>query len=380
GDAGFGGGGGASGGFGANGGRGGFGGGGGYGGGDGTAALGGFGGGGGFGGAGGFGGGGGGYGGYGGFGGGGGNQNAPGGFGGGTGGGGSASSSGGGGAGMGGAVFVVDGGTLTVAGSAEVSGSAVAGGPPGSLSGGGAPTAGQAFGAGIFLQGGSGALRFAPAAGATITLSDDIADEAGSDAAASSNARGLSVAGAGSVVIEGSHSYSGTTEVSAATLEIDGSLMASTVDLTGGTLSGSGSVAALLAAGGAIAPGNPAQPYASLAVRGDATLQSAVRLIVHADASSSAASSLAVAGAASLAGAVVVDFGNAVPAAGSRYPILSAATISGTFAAVALPDGVSGHLVYDAGSVQLEIGTNTDDAIFADGFDAAAGARGVAVD
>jgi hypothetical protein len=366
GDAGFGGGGGGSGGFGATGGRGGFGGGGGYG----VGGTGGFGGGGGFGADGGFGGGGGGYGGHGGFGGGGGNQDATGGFGGGTGGGASALSCGGGGAGLGGAAFVVDGGTVTITGTGQLAGSAVAGGPPGSVPAGGNPTGGEAFGAGIFLQGTTGDLRIAPALGDTITISDEIADEAGSDAAASSNARGISVSGGGNVIILGSHSYTGTTAVGGTTLELDGTLASSTLDITDGTLIGSGSAAALLAEGGSIAPGTASQPYASLAVIGDATLQSGAHLVLRADATSTSSSGLTVGGAATLAGNVTVDFGGFVPAVGSRYPVLSAASINGAFSGVSLPDGVFGQLDYDATGVQLEITDQAAvDTIFADGFD-----------
>jgi len=375
GDGGFGGGGGGSGAFGPLGGRGGFGGGGGYGGGgdDPSVVTGGFGGGGGFNGSGGFGGGGGAWGGNGGFGGGGGAEgaaNGHGGFGGGdAGGSGIFNSGGGGGAGMGGAVFIVDGGTLTIGGDGALSGSGVIGGPQGGGSASGA-TAGQAFAAGVFLQGTTGTLHFAPAAGATFTLSDAIADEAGSDAAASSNARGISVSGDGNVIVQGSHSYTGTTAVGGATLELDGTLASSTLDITAGTLTGTGGMAALIAEGGSIAPGTTAQPYASLAVTGDATLQSGALLVVRADATSTASSGLTIGGAATLAGTVTVDFGGLVPAVGSRYPVLSAGSIAGTFSGVTLPEGVSGQLDYDATGVQLEITDQvTTDTIFADGFD-----------
>jgi len=159
------------------------------------------------GGAGGFGGGGGGYGGQGGFGGGGGggaqasthDDGGAGGYGGGGGGaqgsgaiagtggfgggnGYSDNGGGGGGAGLGGAIFVQEGGSLTLSGPLTISGNAVTAGI-GAIGGGD----GSAFGSGLFLQGGDTenpplmppALIFAPESGETQTIGDDIFDEKG---------------------------------------------------------------------------------------------------------------------------------------------------------------------------------------------------------
>jgi hypothetical protein len=370
GDGGFGGGGGAAGTFGANGGRGGFGGGGGYGGdGDPTHASGGFGGGGGFAGAGGFGGGGGGFGGYGGFGGGGGNQNAPGGFGGGTGGGDQASSSGGGGAGMGGAIFVVDGGSLTITGNGTLDGGAVTAGGPGSLAGGGHPTGGAAYGSGMFLQGSNGVLVLAPGRGATLTIGDTIADEAGSDSASSTNARGLTIDGdGGAVVIDGDQTYSGATMVASAALEIDGTLEHSTATVTGGTLQGTGTVAALDVESGTVAPGTTGDAFGALHVAGDATFAAGSTLTLKADAGSTSIASLAMGGSATLGGTVSIDFGNATPTVGSVYTLVTAASIAGHFA-LNLPPGVFGEIAYADGTATLSITDSAPDEIFADGFD-----------
>lgn len=359
------------------GGNGGFGGGGGYNGGaDHNAGVGGFGGGGGFNGNGGFGGGGGGYGGNGGFGGGGAigvvvGEYGVGGFGGGDAGGTSGfSSASGGGAGMGGAVFVVDGGTLAVSGTGAIADSGVSGGDPGCCDIDGA-TAGQAFGAGLFLQGATGTVDFAPGAGATFIIDDAIADEAGSDPTQSSNQRGITVSGEGTVVLSGAHTYAGPTTVVGATLELDGTL-AGPLMLSGGTLDGSGHAATLTATDGSIAPGSAAQPYATLAVDRDLALSGGAILQVRADAASNDAASLAVSGEASLSGTVVVAFDHGVPVDGTRYLLVTASSFKGTFAGVQLPAGVSGQLVYDDDGVSLEIGPNGSDRIFADGFDGVA--------
>lgn len=365
---GFGGGGGANGAPGSDGGHGGFGGGGGSGMlGSADAAAGGFGGGGGAGGNGGFGGGGGGLA-HGGFGGGGGNNNSPGGFGGGTGGGPDNSSSGGGGAGMGGAIFIVDGATLRIAGSGTLAGGAVNGGMPGGLDGHGTPTAGAAYGSGIFLQGTLGALSLQPADGATYTISDTITDEAGSDASASSNQRGIAIDGTGSVVIAADQSYSGTTEVDSGTLEVDNHLLASTVVVSGGTLTGSGDIAALSTTGGSVVPATSAQPFASMTVDAGVSLQDST-LQLHADIASSDSSQLVVGGNAHLGGSVAVDFGGAIPAVGSTYSLLTAVSIDGRFAQLNLPDDVYGQLVYSGSDVQLQITDGPPEEIFEDGFD-----------
>ena len=329
------------------------------------------GGGGGFGGHGGFGGGGGGFGGAGGFGGGGGNSDAPGGFGGGSGGGAGALSEGGGGAGMGGAIFVVDGGSLSIGGTGSLAGGSASGGPPGSGPGNGNPVEGSAYGVGVFLQGATGSLTLQVPADATYTINDAIADEAGSDSDASSNQRGITINGDGSVVLVGTHLYSGATQISHGTLELDGSLPASSVTLAGGTLAGSGSLASLIAQTGTIAPGSASEPYAALTVNHDAELQPGVALQLHADAISMQSSQLVITGSATAGGTLAVDFGGAVPAVGSTFTLLTAATVTGKFAGLSLPDGVFGELIQTGESVQLQITDGPVDEIFADGFDGA---------
>ena len=124
---------------------------------------------------------------------------------------------GGGGAGMGGAIFVMNGGSLTLGGSTEVRGnSAVAG-----KSGGGVAQDGSAFGSGIFMQGTSSRLALAPGAGATQTVADTIADQTGSGGAGgNAGSIGLTKSGAGRLVLSGTNTYSGGTTVTGGTLSI----------------------------------------------------------------------------------------------------------------------------------------------------------------
>ena len=180
------------------------------------------------------------HGGFGGFGGGagaGGNsaQNGQPGFGGGS----AGNGTGGGGLAAGGAVFVQNGGSITIAGASTVQGSVTGG-----ASGGGTATAGSAYGGGIFLNGNE-TLDLAPGAGQVQRIGD-IADQAGSDLLYASSqfmfdsyAGSVLVDGAGTVQMGGDDSYLGGTYVQSGTLELVAGASLNPfgfVDLTGGTL------------------------------------------------------------------------------------------------------------------------------------------------
>jgi hypothetical protein len=133
---------------------------------------------------------------------------------------------GGGGAGMGGAVFVMQGGTLTFGGATSQSGGTVSGGGAG-----GGAAAGAAFGSGIFMQG-SGSVGFSPGAGQTQNFADVIADQTGSGGTgASAGSSSLVKSGAGTLVLASANTYSGGTQVNGGTLQI-----AATSALGGGAL------------------------------------------------------------------------------------------------------------------------------------------------
>lgn len=175
-----------------------------------------------------------GYGGIGGFGGGGGGGNfnfngSTGGFGGGAGSG--EAGGGGGGLGAGGAIFVQQGGSLTLAGPVGIAGNSVASGKGGegrTVDG----SAGSAFGKDVFLQG-NGTLTFAP--GSAQTMSGTITDQSGVGGTGS-NAGSYSIAinGPGSLFLEAANQYSGGTIVNGATLFVasDAALGATSGSLT----------------------------------------------------------------------------------------------------------------------------------------------------
>ncbi|WP_210419020.1 autotransporter-associated beta strand repeat-containing protein [Bradyrhizobium sp. NAS80.1] len=207
----------------------------------------------------------GGYGGFGGGGGGGGDANGPNGgigYGGWGGGNGSIDSNsvGGGGAGFGGAVFVLQGGSLTVAGAGSIAAGTVAGGQ--------GYQNGFAAGSSFYLQG-SGTLNFAPSAGNIFTIAGAIVDDVGSGLQSTWGAGNpnqynpgsynVVVSGAGTLVLTGANSYSGGTTINAgATLQLgnggtSGSIMGNITDngflafdrssgVFNGVISGSGGV------------------------------------------------------------------------------------------------------------------------------------------
>jgi autotransporter-associated beta strand protein len=165
-------------------------------------------------------------GGFGGGGGGGGGLGASGGFGGGTGGNGcpppydACRYAGGGGLGAGGAIFVQQGGTLTVLGPLTIGSNTATAGAAGAQTGLYAATAGSAFGSGIFLQG-NGNVLFAPGSGQTQTITDVIADQTGSGGTGgNAGSWTLGVNGAGTLVLSGANAYSGGTALSAGTLVV----------------------------------------------------------------------------------------------------------------------------------------------------------------
>ena len=124
---------------------------------------------------------------------------------------------GGGGLGAGGAVFVQEGGQVTIGAGTEAGGSVTAG-AAGSA---GDATAGSAFGSGIFLQGDQ-TLMLAPGADQVLTIADVIADQTGSGGTgANAGAGGLRVGQAnvaGTVTLSATSSFTGGIALKGGTL------------------------------------------------------------------------------------------------------------------------------------------------------------------
>ena len=146
---------------------------------------------------------------------------------------------------MGGAIFVRQGGTLTVIDS-SLSGSSVLAGSGGS----GQPAGdrgldGQAFGSGIYLHTGVTLGIDVDSNAGTMTLADQLA-----------GAGGLDKTGTGELVLSSNHNYTGTTTVTAGRLTINGSVTSNTTVAAAGEIGGSGTITGDLTLNGTLAAGN----------------------------------------------------------------------------------------------------------------------------
>ncbi len=144
-------------------------------------------------------------------------------------------------------------------------------------------------------------------------------------------------------------------EVIAGTLQIDGSTAGGAVSVTGGTLSGSGSVGSVSVGGGTFAPGTGA-PGTSITVAGDLALSSASTYEVYLDPSASTIAK--VGGAASLGGKVQANFASGNYIAKTYTILTSTGGVSGTFSSIQnidLPANFRDALSYDANDAYINL-------------------------
>ena len=177
----------------------------------------------------------------------------------------------------------------------------------------------------------------------------------------------LTKLGTGTLILAGTDSYSGATLVSQGVLEVDGSIVSSTIVASGATLSGFGTVGAItVESGGALSPGTASQPYGTLRSTGSVSFASGSTYVVSL--SSTGSSLLTTTGSASLAGTVLANWSGAATTSGSRYTILTASGgVSGTFGALTVT-GLTTKLpvlAYDANNVYLVFNGLTNAAVAA---------------
>lgn len=258
---------------------------------------------------------------------------------------------GGGGAGMGGAVFVVQGGTLTVTGSGTTSGGAVTGGTAGGAGGGN----GSAFGSGYFLQG-NGTVAFNPAASQTQTISDVIADQTGvGGTGGNAGSWNVTKTGSGTLTLDAVNAYTGNTTVNAGTLLVNGSIVSSptTTVNAGATLGGGGTVATTIINGGTLSPGNS---IGTLTVAGNLTFAGGSTYRVEVGAAASDRTN--VTGTATLAGTLQAIATGGGHASGRRYTLIHADSgfAGTTFSSVTITGFgtlVRPQLIYDINDLYL---------------------------
>ena len=182
---------------------------------------------------------------------------------------------------------------------------------------------------------------------ASITLSSGTINGLGDNASLTTTS--------GTTTLTGNNTFASTT-VNGGILDVIGTLSDPTIN-AGGTLIGTGSVGATqVNAGGIFAPGN-GTPGSSMTVTGNLAFQSGAIYLVQVNPST--ASFATVTGSATLGGASV----NAVFASGSyvakQYTILTAGSVSGTFASTVvntnLPTNFKTDLGYDASHAYLDL-------------------------
>ena len=299
---------------------------------------------------------------------------------------------GGTGAALGAAVFVMIGGTLLLDDDLEISGGTLSAVAP--L--GGNATQGAALGDGFFLQG-QGALTFAPGFGTIQTVASDIADQTGSwptlgimntiyyetGGPFTGNWSYSSVGnwsliknGAGTLLLEGNNTYSGTSVINSGELSVNHSAALGFGSWTNNArlrLQPGTNGARRDYTLGSPAAGMPRSDYQQSA-------SGALRVRVH-EAGCTAYTKLAVKNSVTLDGALEIEFRDGcVVTTGDAFTFVTAGSVIGTFASVkpvdALPPDLSLLASYGATGVTVTvIGPptilNVDNSNFITRYDAA---------
>ncbi|MBN9548101.1 MAG: autotransporter outer membrane beta-barrel domain-containing protein, partial [Alphaproteobacteria bacterium] len=169
---------------------------------------------------------------------------------------------------------------------------------------------------------------------------------------------GLTKTGSGTFELSGSSTLSGTTEVAAGTLLVSGSLGDSAVKVDSGATLGGGGTVKSLDATGTVAPGNNA--IGTLTVNGAANFQSGSTYAVELD-SAGLSDLIDASGAATIAsgaGLTLTNIGAGGLVAGTRYTVLEASSVTGTFTLdsdTRVSNFVSATADYDATHVYIDI-------------------------
>jgi len=233
---------------------------------------------------------------------------------------------GGGGAGFGGAIFVRQGGNLTIEGTTSFDGGSTTSGD-----GGGNGASGSNAGSAMFLNGNN--VTFNIDDNINAFVKDDIADSSDGGVNPETGAGSITKEGFGTLVFSGTNTYTGTTTVDEGTVQQDGSTDASFI--VNYTLDGNGTInnsvtvnGGGLVSGGSLV-GDAPNPLGTLQMN-SITFDPDAYYGVTLDQNGSN-SKLDVTNTAGLGGANVILSGNSTFSLGTAYNILHAGSLTGSF-------------------------------------------------
>jgi len=256
------------------------------------------------------------------------------------------SGGGGGGAGFGGAIFIRDGGTLTLSGSATFANNTVTGGAGGAITGtipagytSGTPGGnGAAAGADIFMMAGANLIVDNTT---NINIPNPIAGDQG---AGGGTGGGLTKLGCARLTLNGANTFTGTTNVNAGELRIDGSVLTDINVSAGAIISGNFSTTGSIDNAGIITPGDGG--VGTISMTGSFTNQATGIVQVDITPTSGVNDFIIQGTGATLSPGstldIVVNAGNYI--AGTQYTVINS-PVTGTFGTNIFQTGVNANLI-----------------------------------